>query len=173
LAPPLVATDVLVFLDADHSDFPEELELLLAPILAGEADFVIGSRILGGASWRALLPQAWLGNRLACWLMHGLFGAHYTDLGPFRALRVESFRGLALADRGFGWTIEMQLKAHGAGLRTVEVPVRYRARVGHSKITGTVWGTIRAGTKILGWILAWRFMTWARALRARGQSAGP
>jgi glycosyltransferase involved in cell wall biosynthesis len=162
LVPPLGAEDVIVFLDADHSDYPEDLEAVLAPLLAGRCELVIGSRILGGASRSALLPQAWFGNRLACFLMRVLFGARYTDLGPFRAIRVEALRALAMADTGFGWTIEMQLKAHSAGLRVEEVPVRYRARIGRSKITGTVRGTLGAGVKILGWIGAWRVRTWLR-----------
>lgn len=172
LAPPLAADDLVAFLDADHSDYPQDLDLVLAPLLAGRAELVIGSRILGGASWRALLPQAWFGNRLACFLMRVLFGAHYTDLGPFRAIRVGALRRLAMADTGFGWTIEMQLKAHSARLRVVEVPVRYRARIGRSKITGTVRGTLGAGAKILGWIAAWRVKTWLGA-RQPDQSAGP
>lgn len=180
LEPPLADDDVVVFLDADRSDYPEDLERVLAPLLAREADLVLGSRILGGASLRALLPQAWLGNRLACVLMRLLFGARYTDLGPFRALRAGTLRRLAMADTGFGWTIEMQLKAKSAGLRVVEVPVRYRARLGKSKISGTLSGTLRAGTKILGWIVAWRLATWfgahgprARRRAGRAQSAGP
>lgn len=160
LAPPLADGDLVVFLDADHSDYPEDLESLLAPLLADEADFVLGSRVLGGASLKALLPQAWFGNRLACFLMRLLFGARYTDLGPFRALRVEALRRLEMGDTGFGWTIEMQLKARSRALRVREVPVRYRARVGKSKITGTLSGTLRAGAKILGWIGAWRLRTW-------------
>ena len=157
--PPLAAladADVLVFLDADHSDFPDDLHAVLAPLRSGEAELVIGSRVLGGATMEALLPQAWLGNRLACLLMRLLFGARHTDLGPFRAVRVGALRHLAMRDPGFGWTVEMQLKARVARLAVTEVPVRYRPRVGQSKITGTVSGTIRAGAKILGWILGWR-----------------
>jgi glycosyltransferase involved in cell wall biosynthesis len=160
LVPPLGDDDWIVFLDADHSDYPEDLERLLAPLAAGTAEFVLGSRILGGADMEALLPQAWFGNRLACFLMRCLFGARYTDLGPFRALRVGALRRLAMGDTGFGWTIEMQLKAKSLGLAVCEVPVRYRARIGKSKITGTVRGTLRAGVKILGWILCWRVRTW-------------
>jgi glycosyltransferase involved in cell wall biosynthesis len=158
--PPLRAGDVVAFLDADRSDHPEELPAIVGPVLDGRADFVIGSRILGGADMRALLPQAWFGNRLACALMRLLFGACYTDLGPFRALRWEALRGLRMGDPTFGWTIEMQLKAHSQGLRVLEVPVRYRPRLGRSKITGTVSGTLRAGTRILGWICAWRLRLW-------------
>jgi hypothetical protein len=155
--------DVVVFLDADHSDHPEDLPLVLAPILEERADMVIGSRVLGGASMEALLPQAWFGNRLACFLMRVLFGARYTDLGPFRAIRVRALRHLGMRDRDFGWTIEMQLKASAARLDVVEVPVRYRARVGRSKITGTLSGTLRAGWKILGWIFTWRMRSWTSA----------
>ena len=161
LAPPLADDDWIVFLDADHSDYPEDLERLLVPLEQGRAEFVIGSRILGGADMQALLPQAWFGNRLACFLMRALFGARYTDLGPFRALRVGALRALCMGDTGFGWTIEMQLKAHSLGLAVAEVPVRYRTRIGKSKITGTVRGTVRAGFKILVWILSWRVRTWA------------
>jgi len=158
--PVLGPGDVVAFLDADRSDYAEELPLIVGPILAGRADFALGSRILGGADMRALLPQAWFGNRLACFLMRLLFGARATDLGPFRALRWEALQGLGMSDPTFGWTIEMQLKAHTQGLRVVEVPVRYRARVGRSKITGTLSGTVRAGARILGWICAWRLRLW-------------
>ena len=159
LVPPLGEDDLIVFLDGDHSDYPEDLDSVLAPLLADAADLVIGSRVRGGADMRAMLPQAWFGNRLASLLMRVLFGARTTDLGPFRAIRAGALRRLAMRDTGFGWTIEMQLKAHTAGLRVVEVPVRYRARVGTSKITGTVKGTLRAGAKILGWIFVWRLAT--------------
>lgn len=154
--------DVIVFLDADHSDFPEDLPALLEPLQAGRAEFVVGSRVLGGAGMKALLPQAWFGNRLACMLMWVLFGAHHTDLGPFRAIRAGALRRLEMSDRDFGWTIEMQLKARTLGLTVAEVPVRYRARVGKSKITGTIAGTLRAGVKILTWIFAWRIRLWWR-----------
>ncbi len=156
LDPPLGDLDIITFLDADYSDHPEDLSSILAPILADRADLVLGSRVLGGAGLRALLPQAWFGNRFACLLMRLLFGARYTDLGPFRAIRVGVLRDLAMRDRGFGWTVEMQLKARAYGLRVLEVPVRYRPRTGKSKITGTFAGTLRAGLKIVGWILVWR-----------------
>lgn len=145
--------DIIVFLDADHSDYPEDLPTLLEPILAERADFVVGSRIRGGASREALLPQAYYGNRLACALLRLCFGARHTDLGPFRAIRSEDLYRLQMVDCGYGWTVEMQAKAAMAGLRVEEVPVRYRPRVGRSKITGTVRGTIGAGTKIL-WTIA-------------------
>ncbi len=160
--PPWGAQDVVCFLDADYSDYPEELPRVVGPVKRGEADFVIGSRILGGASRAALLPQAWFGNRLACFLMRVLFGVRATDLGPFRAIRFAALEELAMSDETFGWTIEMQLKAHARGLVVREVPVRYRARVGRSKITGTWSGTLRAGAKILGWIFAFRVRLWLR-----------
>ncbi len=152
--------DVIVFLDADHSDYPADLPRVVAPLLNGAADLVIGSRVLGGATMGALLPQAWFGNRLACFLMRALFGARYSDLGPFRAIRADALQHLEMADLDFGWTVEMQLKAKVFGLQTAEVPVRYRARIGTSKITGTLMGTLRAGAKILGWIFGWRLKLW-------------
>lgn len=157
---PLGPDDVVVFLDADHSDYPEDAPRVLAPVLAGEADLVIGSRVLGGATLSALLPQAWFGNRLACFLMRVLFGARYTDLGPFRAITARALEHLRMGDEDFGWTVEMQLKARVARLRVVEVPVRYRERIGESKITGTLSGTLRAAWKILGWIFGWRLKLW-------------
>lgn len=144
--------DVVVFLDGDYSDHPEEMPSLLAAIDAG-ADLVIGSRALGRREPGALLPQARFGNALACFLIRLLYGHRYTDLGPFRALRWEAWRRLGMKDRTFGWTCEMQVKALREGLRVAEVPVSYRRRVGVSKITGTVSGTLRAGYKIL-WTIA-------------------
>lgn len=156
IAEPLGDDDLVVFLDADHSDYPEDVVRVLEPLHARRAEFVIGSRVKGGADMRAMLPQAWFGNRLACFLMRLFFGARYSDLGPFRAIRVGALKRLRMRDRDFGWTVEMQLKAHVARLATEEVPVRYRPRIGKSKITGTVVGTLRAAWKILGWIFAWR-----------------
>jgi glycosyltransferase involved in cell wall biosynthesis len=141
--------DVVVFLDGDYSDHPDELPLLLEPLRAGRADFVLGSRLAGVREAGAMPPQSVWGNRLACWLMRVLFGARYTDLGPFRAIRWECLERLGMVDRNFGWTVEMQIKAARQGLRTCEVPVSYRRRVGVSKISGTVMGTIKAGYKIL------------------------
>jgi len=156
----LSAEDVIVFLDADHSDFPEDLPRVAGPVLSGEADLVVGSRMIDAASRAALLPQARFGNRLACVLMRILFGARHTDLGPFRAIRVDALEHLHMRDPDYGWTVEMQLKAAVAGLRVREVPVRYRARIGASKITGTLAGTLGASRKILGWILGWRIALW-------------
>ncbi len=144
--------EVVVFLDGDYSDHPEELALLVAPILRGEADFVVGSRMLGRRERGAMLPQALVGNRLACGLMRLFWNARWTDLGPFRALRWDALEALDMQDRTYGWTIEMQIKAVEAGLRCTEVPVSYRRRVGVSKITGTVRGTLGASWKILSTI---------------------
>lgn len=147
------AADVLVFLDADHSDFPGQALDVLAPILAGEADLVIGSRQLGRRAQGAHPWHAVLGTRACVFLMNALIGTRASDLGPFRAIRAEALRRLDMRDRNFGWTVEMQVKAQRAGLRVVEVPVDYRPRVGRSKISGTLSGSVRAGAKILGRIL--------------------
>ena len=141
--------DIVVFLDGDYSDFPEEIDLLLAPILKGEADFIVGSRMILKESRKALLPQARYGNQLAVFLIRLFFGYRFTDLGPFRAIRYESLQAIGMRDKDFGWTVEMQIKAVQKGLRIREVPVRYRMRIGVSKITGTVSGTFKAGTKII------------------------
>jgi len=149
--------DVVVFLDADYSDHPEELPELVAPILEGDFDLVIGSRTLGEAERGALLPQARAGNLVACSMIRLLYGYGYTDLGPFRAIRWTSLEDLRMSDPDFGWTAEMQVKALRHGLAVTEVPVRYRHRIGVSKITGTLRGTVLAGTKILWTVLryAW------------------
>jgi glycosyltransferase involved in cell wall biosynthesis len=141
--------DIVVFLDADYSDHPEELPQLVQPILEDRCDFVLGSRLLGEREPGAMPPQSVWGNRLACFLMRWLFRASYTDLGPFRAIRWESLERLGMCDRNFGWTVEMQIKAARLGLRVQEVPAAYRRRIGASKISGTVSGTIKAGSKIL------------------------
>lgn len=144
--------DVVVFLDGDYSDHPEEMPGLLSAIGRG-ADLVIGSRTLGRREPGALRPQARFGNLLACFLIRLFYGYRYTDLGPFRAVRWNACRRLRMDDRDFGWTCQMQVKALREGLRVAEVPVSYRRRVGVSKITGTLSGTIRAGYKIL-WTIA-------------------
>ncbi len=149
------AEDVVVFLDADFSDDPRELPLVIEPIVAGRADLVIGSRVLGQREPGALLPQARWGNWLAGHLIKFMTGVRFTDLGPFRAIQWESLEALAMADRAFGWTVEMQLKAASGGLRCVEVPVSYRKRVGQSKITGTFRGTVLASVTILGILGRW------------------
>ena len=146
-------TDVIVILDGDHSDYPEDLPGILAPITAGEADFVVGSRVLGKAEPGALpWNQRW-GNRLASFMMRVLYRRHFTDMGPFRAMRREHLLAWEMRDRTYGWNVEMQAKAIIYGSRIVEVPVRYRRRIGKSKISGTVKGTILAGTMIIWTIL--------------------
>ncbi|MEM6799713.1 MAG: glycosyltransferase family 2 protein [Planctomycetota bacterium] len=147
------APAVVVFLDGDYSDHPEELPALVEPIFSGDCDMVLGSRLMGDRERGAMPPQSVWGNRFACWLMRLLLGANYTDLGPFRAIRYTSLASLGMADTNYGWTVEMQIKATRAGLRVREAPVRYRRRVGVSKISGTVTGTVKAGAKIL-WTVA-------------------
>ena len=149
---------IVVFLDADFSDDPSDLKKIVAPILSGNADLVIGSRTIGAVDKGALLPQARLGNLVACTLIRWLYGVHFTDLGPFRAVRWDALSRLAMSDPDFGWTAEMQVKAARLGLAITEVPVRYRRRIGVSKITGTVRGTVLAGTKIL-----WTVLRYARS----------
>jgi glycosyltransferase involved in cell wall biosynthesis len=144
---------IVAFLDADASDDPDLLADLVRPIADDERDFVLGSRLLGECEPGALLPQARYGNRLSVWLIHLLYGFRYTDLGPFRAMRYSSLVALGMRDETFGWTAEMQVKAVRARLRIAEVPVSYRRRVGTSKITGTLSGTIRAGMKIIWTVL--------------------
>ncbi len=145
--------EVIVFLDADYSDHPEFLPALVSPIQNGDCDFVLGSRLLGNREPGAMPPQSVYGNRLACFLMRVLFGVRYTDLGPFRAIDYRKLQQLGMDDQNFGWTIEMQIKAAQHDLRFLEVPVPYRKRVGHSKISGTLTGTMKAGYKIL-WTIA-------------------
>lgn len=141
--------EIVVFLDSDFSDYPEDIDRLLEPIASGQADLIIGSRTLLRANRKALGLHQRAGNRLVCALIHYLFGFRYTDLGPFRAIRRTSLERLQMQDRDFGWTVEMQVKALLLGLRVREVPVRYRGRIGRSKISGTLSGSIKAGTKML------------------------
>ena len=141
--------EIIVFLDGDHSDFPTEMPALLAPILSGAAELVIGSRALGERERGALLPQQRFGNWLATRLLRLRYGGTHTDLGPFRAIRADALACLNMVDTNYGWTVEMQVKAARLGLRVAEVPVRYRRRIGTSKISGTVRGTLSAGYKIL------------------------
>ncbi|MDA0749044.1 MAG: glycosyltransferase family 2 protein [bacterium] len=150
-------TQIVVFLDGDYSDHPEEMTRLVTPILQGRADMVIGSRVLGKREPGALLPQARFGNWLATRLIRLLFGAQYTDLGPFRAISYAALMKVNMQDRTFGWTVEMQVKVAKLGLTALEEPVRYRRRIGVSKITGTVSGTMKAGWKILYTIFKYKF----------------
>jgi glycosyltransferase involved in cell wall biosynthesis len=149
--------DVVVFLDADRSDDAAELPILLAPIRAGRADLVVGSRVLGRPERGALLPHQRAGNTVASLLIRLLYRVPVTDLGPFRAIRWEALERLRMEDRGYGWTAEMQVKAFRAKLRYEEVPVSYRKRIGRSKIAGTVRGTVGAGWKIVTTILRHSF----------------
>ena len=150
--------DVIVFLDGDYSDHPEDMAELVDPILAGSHDFVIGSRATGAREAGSLTLQQRFGNWLATTLIRQIWGANYTDLGPFRAIRATSLRTLAMADRNYGWTVEMQIKAAEQNLRLHEVPARYRCRIGVSKVSGTIKGSVKAGYKILAIIgrHAWR-----------------
>ena len=141
--------EVIVFLDGDFSDYPEDLPELVRPILDLEYDMVIGSRMIGRRERGAMLPQAVFGNWLACTLMRLFWGYRFTDLGPFRAVTVEALQHMKMFDPTFGWTVEMQIKAAKLKLKCTEVPVRYRKRIGTSKVTGTVLGTAGASVKIL------------------------
>ena len=143
------SVDVVVFIDGDASDAPEEMALLLAPIADGRADIVIGSRMLGKRERGSLTPQQIFGNSLACTLIGLIWGQRFTDLGPFRAIRAGTLRSMAMADLNYGWTVEMQIKAAQLGVASCEVPVSYKRRIGVSKVSGTVRGVIGAGTKIL------------------------
>ena len=138
---------VVVFLDGDFSDRPEQMARLVDPISRGGADFVVGKRVCEDD--RGMNAVQRCGNRLACGLINGLWRARYSDLGPFRAIRRSSLEALALTDRNFGWTVEMQIKAVRHGLRVREVQTGYRRRIGHSKISGTLRGAVGAGAKIL------------------------
>ena len=146
--------DVVVFLDGDYSDHPDEMHLLVDPIISGQADMVIGSRAIGERESGALTVQARFGNWLSCLLMRLIWGVHYTDLGPFRAISADALFRLNMFDPNYGWTIEMQARAARRGVREMEVPVSYRRRIGKSKVSGTVKGVIFAGVKILYTIFA-------------------
>ena len=145
----LSAVDVVVFLDGDYSDHPEEMAALVDPIVSGTADLVIGSRVTGQRARGALTPQQRFGNWLACRLIAALWRVRYTDLGPFRAIAAPALSALAMTDRNYGWTVEMQIKGAQKKLRILEVPVSYRPRIGVSKVSGTIKGTVLAGITIL------------------------
>jgi glycosyltransferase involved in cell wall biosynthesis len=145
--------EVVVFVDGDYSDYPGELGELLTAIQEKKVDMVIGSRVLGRCEKGSLKPQQRLGNWLSTRLIHWMYGFAYTDLGPFRAIRTEALKRLDMQDSNYGWTVEMQVKALQYGLRVIEVPVSYRKRVGKSKVSGTISGSVRAGAKIL-WTIA-------------------
>lgn len=141
--------DIIIFLDADYSDHPEEMVLLAERITLNGDKMVIGSRSLGAREPGAMLPQALFGNWLATGLIRLIWKASFTDLGPFRAITADALRRIAMRDTNFGWTVEMQIKAARLGIRFSEIPVSYRRRIGVSKITGSVTGSVRAGWKIL------------------------
>ena len=144
--------DILVFLDGDASDYPAEMTDLIAPIISGKADFVVGSRVRGTLEKGALTPQQRFGNALACCLMKLFWKSTYTDLGPFRAIRKSALDALNMQAPTFGWTVEMQVRALKQNIPSAEVPVNYRKRIGKSKISGTVKGVVLAGYYILGTI---------------------
>lgn len=149
--------DIVVFLDGDYSDYPEELPLLTTPITKGLVDFVVGVRSAKGREKGSLTPQQRFGNALACTLMRWLYGSTFSDLGPFRAIRWNRLQELKMVDKTYGWTVEMQLKILRHKISYKEVDVRYRRRIGQSKVSGTVKGTIFAGIKIIGWIVKYYF----------------
>ena len=141
--------DIVVFLDGDYSDFPEEMYSVVQPIIRDSKDLVIGSRTLGTMEQGAMMPQQIFGNWLATNLIRIIYQYHFTDLGPFRAIRYDKLVEMDMQDKTFGWTVEMQVKAAKAGMKTAEVAVKYRKRIGQSKVSGTVKGTVLAGYKIL------------------------
>jgi glycosyltransferase involved in cell wall biosynthesis len=149
--------DIIVFLDGDYSDYPEELTKVVAPILNDNLDFVVGARVKELREAGAMTPQQIFGNWLATFLMKQIFNSKFTDLGPFRAIKYKKLLQLDMQDQTYGWTVEMQLKALKQKLSYTEVPLRYKNRIGVSKVSGTVKGTIFAGIKILNWIFKYSF----------------
>ncbi|WP_026809192.1 glycosyltransferase family 2 protein [Arenibacter latericius] len=152
LSEPSKQPDIIVFMDGDYSDYPEELSKVIQPILENNVDLVIGSRVKELREDGAMTPQQVFGNFLATTLMKWFFGANFTDLGPFRAIKYKTLMALEMEDKTYGWTVEMQLKIIKRRFTYAEVPVRYKKRIGVSKVSGTLKGTIFAGAKILGWI---------------------
>lgn len=145
--------DIVVFLDGDYSDYPEELTKLIAPILNDNIDFVIGARVQSLRESGSMTPQQVFGNWLATFLMRVFFKAKFSDLGPFRAIKYKKLLRLQMQDKTYGWTVEMQLKVLKQKMSYVEIQVRYKNRIGVSKVSGTVRGTIMAGIKIIAWII--------------------
>ncbi|XLS28714.1 glycosyltransferase family 2 protein [Flavobacteriaceae bacterium M23B6Z8] len=144
--------DIVVFLDGDYSDYPEELTKIVGPIIHEDVDLVIGARVKNLREKHSMTPQQVFGNWLATSLMKIFFKAKFTDLGPFRAIKYDTLLSLEMADKTYGWTVEMQLKILRKKLTYTEIPVRYKKRIGVSKVSGTIKGTIFAAIKILGWI---------------------
>jgi glycosyltransferase involved in cell wall biosynthesis len=149
--------DIIVFLDGDYSDYPEELLKIIAPIQNENIDFVIGARVASLREKHSMTPQQVFGNWLATTLMKYFFRAKFTDLGPFRAIKYDKLLALKMEDKTYGWTVEMQLKVLKQKMTYREIPVRYKNRIGISKVSGTVKGTIMAGIKIIGWIFKYTF----------------
>lgn len=149
--------DIIVFLDGDFSDYPEEIPKVVGPIIDQNMDMVIGSRALGKREKGSMTPQQVFGNWLATRLMKIFYGARFTDLGPFRAIKIEALEKLQMADKTYGWTIEMQIKAAKQNMNFCEVPVRYKKRIGVSKVSGTVKGTVLAGIKITFAVFKYKF----------------
>lgn len=149
--------DIIVFLDGDYSDFPEELTKITQPIITNNIDFVLGARIKKLRETGAMTPQQIFGNWLATFLMKLFFNAKFTDLGPFRAIKYHKLLALKMEDKTYGWTIEMQLKVLKQNMTYVEIPVNYRNRIGVSKVSGTLKGSVLAGIKILSWIFKYSF----------------
>jgi glycosyltransferase involved in cell wall biosynthesis len=148
--------DIVVFIDADYSDHPEEMPLLVQPLINEKVDMVIGSRALGKKEKGSMTVQQVFGNWLATGLLKIIYGFRYTDLGPFRAIRYDKLLEINMQDTTYGWTVEMQLKAAKLKMKIIEVPVSYRKRIGFSKISGTVKGTVLAGYKIITTIFKYR-----------------
>jgi glycosyltransferase involved in cell wall biosynthesis len=149
--------EIVVFLDGDYSDYPEQLTALIHPILKDNLDLVVGARVKELRASGAMTPQQIFGNCLATFLMKVFFNAKFTDLGPFRAIKYDKLIGLKMEDKTYGWTVEMQLKALKQKLSYIEIPMKYRNRIGVSKVSGTIKGSIFAGIKILGWIFKYSF----------------
>lgn len=149
--------DIVVFLDGDYSDFPEELTKIVQPIIEDNIDFVIGARVKRLREPGSMTQPQIFGNGLATFLMRIMFGSNFTDLGPFRAIKYQKLLALKMEDKTYGWTVEMQLKALKQKLSYIEIPVSYRNRIGVSKVSGTLNGAIMAGIKILGWIFKYSF----------------
>lgn len=145
--------DIVVFLDGDYSDYPEEITKVIAPIIEHDIDLVIGARVKHLREAHSMTPQQVFGNWLATYLMKLFFNAKFSDLGPFRAIKFKKLLNLQMVDTTYGWTVEMQLKALRHKLTYKEVPVSYKKRIGVSKVSGTIKGTIFAGAKIISWIL--------------------
>tara|TARA_B100001057_G_scaffold442529_1_gene477981 strand:+ start:1686 stop:2378 length:693 start_codon:yes stop_codon:yes gene_type:complete len=149
--------DIVVFLDGDFSDYPQEIKKIIKPIQQKKVDFVIGSRIKSLREKGSMTPQQIFGNKLACFLLKLIYGGKFTDLGPFRAIKWNTLMDLNMIDKTYGWTIEMQLKVLRKKISYNEVPVSYRRRIGNSKISGTLRGSLFAGIKIIGWIVKYYF----------------